>query len=65
MIVAPITGIEQVDRELARRAPFASAEAAEETAARLLQVWHALQPSGTEGAYDLIGRRYRRRAERR
>jgi len=44
MTALPTTGIELVDAELARRAPFSSAEAAEAAAAELLAVWRALQP---------------------
>jgi hypothetical protein len=46
-MAAPVTtGIKEVDAELARRAPFADAEAAETTAIQLLRVWRAMQPSG-------------------
>ena len=47
MTQLPVTGIELVDRELKRRGPFPSAEAAEAMAARLLAVWRALQPSSS------------------
>jgi len=43
MTAPPITSIEPVDRELKRREPFPSAEAAETMAARLLAVWRMLQ----------------------
>jgi hypothetical protein len=61
MSILPSTGIEAVDRELERRAPFASSEAAEAVAAQLLRVWRALQP----GSEDAIVLRSRRRKQRR
>ena len=54
---------EPVARELERREPFPNAEAKEATTVRLLQLWHAMQPSGTGGAYELLWRR--RSADRR
>ena len=44
MITPPTTGVKAVDAELRRRAPFASTEAAEAMAAKLLSVWRTLQP---------------------
>ena len=42
------TGIEVVDRELARRGPFPDAETAERIAAEILSVWRALQAAAGE-----------------
>ena len=44
MTALPHTGIELVDRELERRGPFSSPEAAQALAAQLLSVWNVLRP---------------------
>jgi len=47
-MAAPIrTGVEAVDAELARRAPFSSPEEEEDLAARLIEAWRACQPKST------------------
>src|SRR5205807_2156739 len=38
------TGIQAIDRVLEQHGPFPDAETAEALAARLLAIWHALQP---------------------
>jgi hypothetical protein len=58
MAALPTTGIPAVDRELERRGPFPSAEAAEAAANRLLSVWRALQPGSS------VDERSQRRTQR-
>jgi hypothetical protein len=48
MSTVPITGVEAVDRELERRAPFDSRDEAEAMAAQLLRLWRMLQPKSGE-----------------
>ena len=56
---APTTGIEVIDAELRRHAPFDSVEAGEALANRLLAVWRTLQPC-SDGP-DADRKRQRRR----
>jgi hypothetical protein len=63
MVTIPVTGIEPVDRVLKQRAPFDSAENAEELAAKLLQRWRALQPNAKDANVALEHWLRRRRKE--
>ena len=57
-----VTGIEAVDRELKRRAPFDSSDEAEAMAIRLMAMWRALQPGAVGNTIVL---RSRQREQRR
>jgi hypothetical protein len=59
MATAPITGIELIDRELERHAPFNSSDEAEALAAKLVAVWRLMQP-GSEHSSMLRSRPRRR-----
>jgi hypothetical protein len=53
------TGIQAVDRVLEQHGPFPDAETAEALAARLLAIWHALQPcsGGLDATTTTLDRR--------
>jgi hypothetical protein len=58
---AVATGIEAVDRELARRRPFPSAEAEEITAARLMARWRTLTTPSSSDVYGMLEPKQRRK----
>jgi hypothetical protein len=58
MIATPVTGVEMVDAELKRHAPFDSLEDAESLAAKLVAVWRLMQP-GSAGSMMQLRRRRR------